>query len=196
VRPASEWALSWYTQVLSNHFGEKPSFEEFATGYGLRISGGEIWQDFRDGFVRRMIVRYRTAFGNTLFLYHYRALHDDPVGLLNSIEDFLGVPRYFTEKNFRNEIVNAGARRNVGLIADLLSREGFVDAVGRLVPRRLVQAARNAYVAFGTGKGEVKRPTLPEEDKARAKEIFAEDDVWIESLFAESAIQPASSSLQ
>jgi hypothetical protein len=116
--------------------------------------------------------------------------------LINSIEDFLGLPRFFGEENFRNEIVNAGARRNIGLIADLLSREGFVDAVGRLVPRRLVQAARNAYVAFGTSKGEVKRPSLSDSDKALAKEIFAEDDAWIESLFAESAIQPGFSGLQ
>lgn len=196
VRPASKWALSWYTQVLSNHVGAKPSFEEFVTGYALRISGREIWQDFRNGFVQRMIDRYRDEFGDTLLLYHYRAVREDPLTLLNSIERFLRVPRYFSEENFTNEIINAGTRRNVGFIADLLGREGFVDAVGRLIPRRFVQAARNAYVAFGTSKKEVKRPSFTDEEVALAETIFAEDDLWIETLFGESSIQLGSSGLQ
>jgi len=189
VRPASEWALSWYTQVLSNHVGTKPSFEEFVTGYELRISGGEIWQDFRSGFVRRMIERYRDSFGDDLLLYHYRALRDEPLALLNSIELFLGVLRHFSEENVSNEIVNAGTRRNIGFIADLLSRERFVEAVGRLVPRRLVQAARNAYVALGTSKVAAESPSFTDEEVALAKEIFAEDDRWTESLFSETSIQ-------
>ncbi|MDH3275217.1 MAG: sulfotransferase domain-containing protein [Gammaproteobacteria bacterium] len=193
VRPASEWALSWYTQVLSNHLGAKPSFEEFVTGYTLRISGGDIWQDFRNGFVRRMIDRYRDDFGDNILLYHYRALREDPLALINGIESFLGVPQQFSEDNLTNEIVNAGTRRNIGFIAYLLSQEKFVDFVGRLVPRQLVQAARNAYVSLGTTKGMAERPSFTEEEIAFTKQIFAEDDRWIETLFAESSIQLGSS---
>ena len=189
VRPASDWALSWYTQVLSNHIGTKPSFEEFVSGYRLQISGGELWQDFRNGFVRRMIDRYRGAFGENLLLYHYRALRDDPLGLINGIERFLDIPVYFSEDNLRNEIVNAGTRRNIGFIAHLLSQEKFVDFVGRMVPRRLVQVARNVYVALGTTKGKAERPSFTNEETELAKRIFSEDDLWIESQFAKSSIQ-------
>jgi hypothetical protein len=193
VRPASDWALSWYTQVLSAHYGEKPSFEEFATDYTLKISGGEIQQGFRNGFIRRMIERYRDEFGDNLFLYHYRALREDPLALINSIERFLGVPQYFSEENLKNEIVNAGTRRNIGIIAHLLSREGFVDMVGRLVPRRLTQAARNIYVAMGTSKKVAERPTFTDEELALAEEIFAEDNRWIEAQFSDTSVQLGSS---
>ena len=196
VRPASDWALSWYTQVLSAHFGEKPSFEEFATDYTLQISGGEIQQDFRNGFVRRMIERYRDEFGDNLLLYHYRAIREDPLALINSIERFLGVPQYFSEENLKKEIVNAGTRRNIGIIAHLLSREGFVDMVGRIVPRRLTQAARNIYVALGTSEKKAEPPTFTEDELALAKERFAEDDRWIEALFSEASIQRGCSSLK
>lgn len=188
VRAASEWALSWYTQVLSNHIGAKPSFEEFVTGYRYKISGGEIRQDFRDGFVRRMVERYQDAFGDRLLLYHFRALRDDPLALINSIEDFVELSRFFSEDNLNNEIVNAGTRRNIGLVAHLLGREGFVEAVGRLVPRRIVQAARNLYVAASTSKKPAKKPAFSGAEVAIAREIFAEDDCWIDTVFAESSI--------
>jgi len=189
VRAASEWALSWYTQVLSAHVGAKPSFEEFVTGYKLEIGGGEIWQDFRNGFVSRMIGRYRDSIGDNLLLYHFRALRESPLELINSIESFVGVQQYFSDDNLTSEIVNAGTRRNVGFISHLLSREKFVDFVGRAVPRRLTQAARNVYVALGTNRNIPERPTFTDEEVALAKDIFAEDDHWIESLFAESSIQ-------
>lgn len=189
VRPASEWALSWYTQLLTYHRGQKPSLEEFVTGYALRISRGEIWQDFRNGFVRRMINHYRQAFGDNLLLYHHRAFRENPLAVLNSIERFVGVPRYFSEENFRNEIVNAGTRRNIGFAAYLLSRERFVDAVGSMVPRRLVQTARNAYVALGTSKKTPPAPSFSAEQVALASAIFSDDDRWIESLFADAPIQ-------
>ena len=189
VRPTSEWALSWYTQFLTHHRGAKPGFEEFVSGYALPISGGEIWQDLRNRFVQRMIDRYRQAFGKNLLLYHYRALRENPLVVLSSIERFVGVPRYFSEENFRNEVVNAGTRRNIGLTAHLFAREGFVDAVGRLVPRRLVQIARNAYVASGTSKKTLPPPSFTAEQIALARTIFSEDDSWIDSLFADAPIQ-------
>ena len=71
------------------------------TGYRYQISGGEIWQDFRDGFVQRMVERYQDVFGDRLFLYHLRALRENPLGLINNIEEFVGVQRYFSENNLR-----------------------------------------------------------------------------------------------
>ena len=192
VRPASEWALSWYTQVLSNHIGAKPSFEEFVTGYRCQISRGEIWQDFRNGFVQRMVERYQDVFGDRLLLYHFRALREDPLGLINSIEEFIGVQKYFSENNLKNEIVNAGTRRNIGFIAYLLGREGFVEAIGRFLPRRLVQAARNVYVKLGATKKDVESSPFTDEEVLLAKEIFADDDRWIEEVFAASSIQRCS----
>ena len=189
IRPASEWALSWYTQVLSNHIGAKPSFEEFVSGHRYQISGGEIWQDFRNGFVRRMVDRYEDVFEGRLLLYHFRALREDPLGLINSIEEFIGVQKYFSENNLNNEIVNAGARRNIGFIAYLLGREGFVEAIGRILPRQLVQAARNVYVKLGASKKEVESSPITDEEVLLAKEIFADDDRWIEEVFAASSIQ-------
>ena len=109
--------------------------------------------------------------------------------MINSIEDFIGIPRYFNEANFRNDIVNAGTRRNIGLATYLLSRERFVDTIGRLVPRRLVQAARNVYVAMGTSKKAPSSPTFTDEELALSRQIFSEDDSWIESLFADAKIQ-------
>ena len=189
VRPASEWALSWYTQVLSNHIGAKPSFEEFVTGYSYQISGGEIWQDFRNGFVQQMIERYQDAFGDRLLLYHFRALREDPLGLINSIEEFVGIQKYFSENNLKYEIVNAGARRNIGLIAYLLGREGFVESIGRILPRQMVQAARNVYVKLGATKKNIENSSFTDEEIRLAKKIFAEDDRWIEEKFAASSIQ-------
>ena len=188
VRKASDWALSWYTQVLTGNVGTKPEFEEFVTAYAFEISGGTIWQDFRNGFVQRMVERYREAFGDNLFLYDYRILREDPLALINGIEQFIGVPTYFTEENLKNEIVNAGARRNIGLLAWLLSREKFVDFVGRLVPRKVVQSARNVYVGLGTTQKKAPKPTFSEEELALSARIFAEDDAWIDSLFSDSKI--------
>ncbi len=188
IRPASAWALSWYTQVLSNHIGTKPSFEEFATGYRYQISGGEVWQDFRNGFVRRTVEHYQDVFADRLFLYHFRALREDPLRLINSIEEFVGVQKYFSEDNLKNEIVNAGTRRNIGVIAYLLGREGFVEALGRYLPRRVVQTARNVYVKFGANKKDVKSPAFTDEEVRLAKQIFADDDRWIEEQFQDRSI--------
>jgi len=174
---------------LTYHRGQKPSFEEFVSGYALRISRGEIWQDFRNGFVRRMIDRYRQAFGGNLLIYHHRVFRENPLAVINSIERFISVPRYFSEENFRNEIVNAGTRRNIGFAAYLLSRGRFVDAVGRFLPRRLIQTARNAYVALGTSKNTPPAPSFTAEQIALASDIFSDDDSWIESLFADAPIQ-------
>ena len=189
LREPSSWSLSWYTQVMSSLGGTKPSLEKFLTGYSLQIGGGHIWQDFRDGFVRRMIKQYREAFGDRLLIYCYDELNSDPLGVLNSIEHFIGVPKHFTSDNFRNEIVNAGTRRNIGLIANLLSREAFVDVIGRLVPRSFVQVARNAYVGIGTSKTPPPPPSFTPEERELVARMFAEDDQWVSDLFVTSPIQ-------
>jgi hypothetical protein len=194
VRTASEWALSWYTHVLTHHWRHPPSLEAFLTGYRYEITAGEIWQDLRGGFVRRMIEGYREAFGNGLLIYHHRALKSDPLSVVNAIERFVGVPEHFSEENFRNQVVNAGTRRNVSLATYLLSREQFVASVGRLLPRRLVQAGRNAFVALGAGKRRVEPPSFTADEVALATAIFSEDDAWIASQFEDAPLQLGSGS--
>ncbi len=189
VRTPSEWALSWYTHVLTHHWRNPPSLETFLTGYPYEITGGEIWQDLRDGFVRRRVERYCEAFGDGLLLYHHRAFKSDALAFVNAIERFLDVPIHFGAENFENRVVNAGTRRNISLVTYLLSREQFVDAIGRLLPRRLVQAGRNAFVKLGASEKPPEPPTFSDEERALARDVLAEDDAWVEARFEHAPLQ-------
>lgn len=189
VRRASEWSLSWYNQVLAHHWKDAPDFEEFLTGYTYHIGSGTIWQDLRRRFVTRRIEEYRETFGDELLLYDYATFREEPLAVMQAIEQFVGVPGHFEAENFRNEVINAGSRRNVSLLTYLLSREQFVDFVGRVVPRRWVQAVRNAYVRLGREQPAPRQDLHEPEDVATAGEFFAEDDAWIDETFAAAGIQ-------
>ncbi len=184
IRQPSDWAFSWYAQVATHHWRNKPDLEEFLTGYPYRFGGGKIWQDLRNGYVSKTIDRYCQAFGGSLLLYRYEAIRTDPLTVLNGIEDFLGIPRHFDPSNLRTDFVNAGTRRNLGLFTQLVSKEIFVDTVGRLLPRKLVQAGRNLYVRLGTSADAPRTRSFTEHETALVQEVFAGDDNAIEERFS------------
>ncbi len=185
VRKPSEWALSWYTQVRTHLWAGTLDLEEFLTGYRYRDAQGEIWQDLRHGFVNARIAQYRQAFGDALLIYRYAAVRQSPLEVMNGIEDFLEVPRFFTDANFRTDAVNAASRRNIGLVTHLASRERFVEALGRTLPRSAVQAGRNLFVRFGTSAERPAPPEFTSAERSLVAEIFAEDDELFEQQFAE-----------
>ncbi len=183
VRKPSDWALSWFAQVRSHRWSGELDLEAFLTGYRVRIGRGEVRQDLRDGYVADMVSRYQEAFGDALLIYSHEALRHEPLRVLHAIEDFLGLQRHFTPSNLQTNIVNAANRRNVGLITYLASREGFVDTVGRLLPRRLVHAGRNLFFGFGKASGRPAAATFTEEQRALVGNFFADEDRIFEERF-------------
>ncbi len=187
VRDPADFALSIYGQALSYRYGV-PSFKEFLLNYTWSIGGEKIPMSLTDGFVTRRVGEYREAFGENLLLFDYRLLKRDPLALLNAIESFLGLPAHFNEGNFVNRIVNAGNRKNIRFISNLLNREFVISALDILLPKRLIMSLRNAFDKASESKKSAQVKAYLPEDVRIAEEFFSGERAVVKDLFADAEI--------
>ncbi len=188
VRDPADWALSFYSQILTYSW-RVPPFAEFLDSFLWQVEGQELLLVLRNGFVTRMIEDWRHAFGDDLLLYDFNLFQRDRLAVLRAIERFVGIRPYFAEGNFDNIVINASKRRNVRAITHLLTRSGMVSLWGAILPRRWLHFLRR--LAEKLSQGQEHRNTVADtpENIQLAKAVFAAEGAAIKKLFAAGGIQ-------
>ena len=190
IRLPSDWILSEYSQILSFEW-KPPSFQVFIEkGAWIKIFGGKrIYVDFTNEFIIRTIEKYQEAFGDNLLLYQYEFFQNDPLSVIQTIENFVGVPAYFNENNFENTIINAGNRKNIKIIQYLLHQKGVIPVLTTLLPERVLRLARGFFDKKVGKKLEGKSKVYTPENIELAKKTLAKEDAYVTELFSKYAIQ-------
>ncbi len=189
VRNPFEWICSLYEQY-SGIFDVLP-FKEFLKGCNVEREGETQYIDFNNQVISKSIENYLRRFKGNVLIYDFSYFQEDPLVVLNEIESFLGVPRFFNETNFQNRKINARGRKRISWFAKLLHVKGVVDLILKLFPRRLILAIRekldqNAVKNLDTKPTKAREFTL--EEKALVQEIFQADHDYIRQLFENERI--------
>lgn len=183
VRDPLDWSLSFYAQFASFNYKMMP-FSEYVKGYDYHTAGKIIRIEPQNNFVPRRIEQLKKAFGKNVLLYPQSLLKTDPLLMFNMIEDFLGIDRFFNKENFDNRKINASGRRNVVWLSNILNNEKFINLLYKTVPRSLTLAARKTFDSLSTNP-EAPPYSHKQEDIALSRELFADQQAWVDKLFVD-----------
>jgi len=186
VRDPVAWIVSLFFQI--NKFEHKPSFAAFLDGYTIATPREPMHCALADGFVRRAIEAFRTAFGKNLLLYRFELFRDNPVRALQAIEHFAGIQPWFTDTTYAPVKVNATTQYHWRWLTWLLSRESVISAIDTLFPRPLIRRVRLAADSLTMPGGDRPGPTLAEADLQLAEARLGADRDWVNSLFADHPV--------
>ena len=185
VRDPVEWALSFYSQFASFNYNMVP-FSEFLNGYSYNVGQKAITVRFLENYIVNRISEIIDNFKGNIFVYHYKVLEDNPVELFNKLENFLGIGPFFNEETVVTKKINASGRRNFIWFSRLVSREGVINFLGKVFPRKLTMAVRKQFDSLSSKNSVQSRYVHSERDYQLAKERLKDQKVWVDKLFQES----------
>jgi Sulfotransferase domain len=187
VRDPLEWCLSFHSQFKSFD-SSTPSFEEFVRGHTYTHGSGMITVRFENDFVPTRIRQMMSRFGDRLLLMSYRITKNSPLQALQIIEQFCGLPPYFSAENVLDMKINASGRRNVRIVSYLLSRDWLVHTVGRLGLGPLAQAARQVFDRYNASRVRTAEELYAPDEIALNNAKFAQQQAWVDNLFRETLV--------
>ena len=172
-----------------NKFERKPSFDKFLDGFTVTGARETLHCAFADGYVAQTVQQFREAFGVNLLLYRFEDFRDDPLRILNAIEDFIGVPRHFVGSTLDATKVNAVDQYNRRWLTWLLSRESIISAVEWTLPRPLIRRARTLVDRLTMPSAPSKPKALSADERTLARERLGGDRDFVDGLFSGHPIQ-------
>jgi hypothetical protein len=188
VREPVSWTFSRYEQIRGN-YRQVPPFKKFLNGCYIEREGKKIKLDSMANKIKKTILNFQHAFGENLLLFDFNILGNNPVALLKAVERFAGMPPFFEKGNFTETKINAGGRKKFEFFDRFIQKKGVADLVARLLPRPVILRARSAIDEFSSKNVKVpKYATLFQhsgEEVGLVKNMFKEDSLFIEDLFAE-----------
>lgn len=140
VRDPADQAVSLYEHFVDLGIAV-PSFGAFLEGFDQESHGGRFHLSYVDGAIARSIDAWCAAFGDDLLLFDFAALGADPVGVLQAIENFVGVAPWFDATNVDRTPINARGRRRWSPVRGLHAG-GLADAVAACFPAPLLRGLR------------------------------------------------------
>lgn len=178
-----------FAQSLHAEYGKRydiPPLESFVERYAYARGSAQIEFSLASGAIRRMIEHYAREIAGGVLFYDFAAFRADPLTVLNAIESFIGVARYFTPETFRNVHMNNRDRGTNRWLSQILSAEPLIDGASRLLPASTMRAiARHVY----RGGPAAAAPPSPEPaPPAWLTDKLHADAAFIEQLFAGRAV--------
>ena len=114
---------------------------------------------------------------------------------LEHIESFLEIAPFFQEDNFDNVKINASKRRNIPLLNSLLTSQGFLETIYKLVPDNLIRRGRTLFDKLsvsGSTDNDSGTGTLSDSEFHALEQKLESDIFYYKQLFAPGPIQSGS----
>jgi hypothetical protein len=188
VREPSEWVWSVYKQITTFDKNVMP-FDDFLAGkYVLTEDGKKLQFNMGEGDIESAIEMLMKTFKGNLLIVDFKLFNKNPLLILQEIEKFIGIPSFFTEKNFDNKRINASERRHSVFLVSLLRKPWLINALNR-IPRNIVVFIRRVYDSFGSMAVKKPKDNIHCDDEVLlAKKIYSRDQNYIDKIFADSQI--------
>jgi hypothetical protein len=186
VRDPASFAQSLYAEYSKRY--RMPPFEEFVAGYAYARGSRRIEFSLASGVIRGMLEMYAREIPGGVLFYDFSAFRADPLAVLNAIESFIGVERYFTPATFHNVRMNNRDRRTNPWLSRLLSAEPLIDGASRLLPASAMRAIAGRVYRGGTPAG-----TPPAEPPVPSwlRDTLRADEEYVTRLFEGRAVHIA-----
>ncbi|MGI9305912.1 MAG: sulfotransferase domain-containing protein, partial [Gammaproteobacteria bacterium] len=193
VRDPTDFAISLYGNALA-HGVKAPPIVEWVQRFDWSLSTHESLEfSLLDLPMRRRITELCKTFTNRILLYDYRHFQNDPLSVLQTLECYLRVPNFFTDKNVDKTRINASGRHNPLFMNILLANPKFLETVYRVVPNKGIRYCKIMYDRMIARKNNArahatrhKTNILSEKERDTLKDLFAQDTVFYNKLFESS----------
>lgn len=187
VRSPASFAVSIYKMVSDRTNDIVGSFEQhLEEGLTTKVGGLTVNGRLVDNFVPNRVERFREAFGENLMLYDFEAFCRNPLATLRAIEEFVGIPQFFTPENIDRGRLNASGRRDSWLARRLRRNPGFVLKLFDLFPHGRFKRMHYKYVQESKPRTGERRYPPDEELMELAEAYLGDQQPLIDALFAES----------
>jgi hypothetical protein len=187
IREPVGWIFSLYFQMKKKTF-KTIDFEEFIKFHSYKKDGKILKISFTSNCIKNTIQHYRESFGPQLLLCDYKVLDQDPVSLLNSIEKFVSVSRFFHKDNFENVLINTSSDKTSKIMNILMQQKFFADYVIKFFPKKFILSVRYKVQASKKDPRIIENSAiLKEKYEEIVKDIFESDHQYISKLFENSS---------
>lgn len=188
IRDPYEWIFSLYEQYRGCF--TVPAFDKFVMGCTIQREGQSISIDYSNQKIMKTIEICREIFGKNLMLYDFSYFKEEPLLILNEIETFAGVKKWFKDGNFTNAKINASGRKKIKWFDKLLHVKGIVQIILKILPRRFILKIRSTLEQAAVKKinHESIEDKFSKEDCLLVEKMFKQDRQYIQKLFAEKRI--------
>jgi hypothetical protein len=191
VRAPGDWAVSTYKyKALFDR--AMPPFEAFLDGhFEISQDGRKFPFKTRQGDIEAKIREAMRLFGPNLLLMNFRLVATDPLLLLRSIEEFLGLDSYFSIENIDQSKINPSDRPRSTTWLDQLLRNQLVLSLIGLLPRRVVlyfRGVRDRMSAAPQTRQAGEKPLVSADAKLAAA-FYASDEAFVRGLFAHDDVR-------
>ncbi|NND81373.1 MAG: hypothetical protein HKN50_02975 [Gammaproteobacteria bacterium] len=188
LRDPVEFIISSYYQT--NKFEKKADFKAFVHGYTITGENEVLNFNFSNGYIEKAVTELAQAFGRNVLFYDFKLFREEPVRVLNAIEDFVDVNRFVSNQNYEPVKVNSTYQRNNRLLHWILSRESVISAIDLVFPRSFIKRVRLAVDKItmpGVDLSE-KKIQLSDEEKSYAAEVMKSDKQFVDDILAQRRI--------
>ena len=163
---------------------------EMCEKYKWQIGDSEnIEFSLTNGFLSKRIIQLQESFEDRLFLYDFAYFQESPIPVIQAIENFLSLPKFFDSSNVENIKINATARKNIPVLNWLLTQQKFLDFAYSVTPKYLVRKGRSLFDRLSVSKLNDAKSTVPNEADLDELQIILKDDIqFYEKLFSKSPL--------
>lgn len=180
LRTPSEMVCAMYERISSST-PNMPLFEDFIENYHWDIGDGLTLSLKAFPFSDR-IKEFQQAFSDRLLLYSFKALNENPLMVLQRVEQHLGLSAYFNAENFSNRIINASKRRNSKYLSYFLKNESLIDLMIKVLPRHTINQARELFLK-ASKPHKTTKPPMNSQHLKLAKSYLAHEDKKVNAIF-------------
>ena len=192
VRDTIDWIFSLYEQYTQNF--KVPPFREFLKGCSIVREGKTININLTRNYVSSTIQQMMDSFGENMLLYDFDLLPRDSLVLLQAIECFSNIPKYFEPGNYNDSKINARDRQRVDFFYKFMHKKGVVESILKFFPRKMILSLRGKIENLSASKIRRNKSSLnlrnrySEQDLIMVNQYFNEDSKFIKGLFQSSPL--------
>lgn len=187
VRDPVNYAISQHGNISAMGW-EVPPVQEMVDGYEWQLSkDAAVTLQLTNGFMQRRIDEIRKKFGENALIYDFNYFQKNPLKVLHGIESFLGITQFFHEDNFENMKINASRRRNFTLLNSLLTNQGFLETLYKLLPDGLIRRGRTLFDKLSVSESvetDTSAQKLSENELSVLEQKLKTDIAYYEDLFS------------
>ena len=194
VRDPVDFVISLYGNMIA-HGLTVGAVTDVIKGYSWKLTP-EFSFDFKlsGNFMQSKVHELRETFDADLLLYDFRYFNDSPLGVLQQIEQFIGVNSYFNSNNVTHKKINASGRKNPFFLNKLVTNQHLLDLVYSITPTPVIRQLRRAFERYSAPesdptKARADNPSgVTAEQRAELEKYFESDRHFYDKLFLTSPI--------
>lgn len=174
LRDPNDWAWSCYKQYQKQNY-DNTSFDEFVKKFEINFESRKYNYDLRSFDYIERVEKLKKAFKGNLLLIDFEFFQNNKEQVLNEIEDFIGINKFFEDNNIINHKVNASYVKHNKMITYLSKFTLLRNIAFKILSEKMIHHIRNKYI-YGVAV---------EENEKRQK-LYDFDNIYQEKYFTES----------